>query len=205
MLAVEASAGGAASATRRLASMFIDTWSAAYPGASVLRRDVAADPIPHVGADFLRNMREAPDDEASRSRKETARRTEILRGELLGATHLLIASPMHIFSMPSSVKAWADHIFHEGVVFEASEQGIRGLLDGLKVVLVTSRGGDYRPPSPLAEFDMLSPYFRKLFEFCGVSDFQSFDVHNGMFDPPDHAGQVDALLQDIVVFARKWE
>lgn len=204
LLVLEASAAGPNSSTRRIANVFLDAWSVAEPGATVTRRDVVADPIPHVGADYIANMRSTPGSTASRGRKDSARLTQILQSEVLSASHIMIATPMHIFSVPSSLKAWCDHIFHNGVTFRGSAEGLEGLLGGRKVFLITSRGGDYRPPSPLAEFDMLTPYFQRLFAFCGATDFTALDVHNGMFDPDDHAALVGAALADVRAQVAAW-
>ena len=204
LLLVQASAGGPDSATRKLASTFVKTWKSTFADHEVRERDVVAHPIPHVAQAYIANMRSAPRDDDGQDRKASFVLTKNLQCEVLEATHIVIATPMHIFSVPSSLKAWADHIFHNGVTFEGSSVGVKGLLSGKKVLLITSRGGDYRPPSPLADFDMLVPYFRKLFAFCGVSDFSSFDAHNAIFDAEDHAGQLEKMPNAVASFARNW-
>ncbi|MEO1230637.1 MAG: NAD(P)H-dependent oxidoreductase [Myxococcota bacterium] len=204
LLLVQASASGEGSATRRLASRFAEAWRKSHRSAGWTERDVAEAPIPHVGAAYLANMLEPPRSESDGERHQSFRLTKTLQREVLSASHIVISTPMHIFSVPSSLKAWVDHIFHEGVVFEGGAEGVKGLLGGKRVLLITSRGGDYRPPSPLTDFDMLVPYFRSLFLFCGVDDFFSFDVHNASFDPIDHQAQLDALPRDIEAFARSW-
>ena len=204
LLLVQASAGGSNSATRKLAAFFVDAWKERFADHEVYERDVAADPIPHVSQAYLANMRNAPGPGDGLDRRVSFERTKTLQTEVLDATHIVIATPMHIFSVPSSLKAWADHIFHNGVTFEGSASGVTGLLTGKKVVLLTSRGGDYRPPSPLADFDMLVPYFEKLFVFCGVSDFSSFDAHNAIFDAEDHAEQWRMMPNEVTSFAQNW-
>ncbi|MCR9195261.1 MAG: NAD(P)H-dependent oxidoreductase [Hyphomonas sp.] len=204
LLLVQASAGGPNSASRKLASLFVDAWKATFADHDVRERDVAADPIPHVAQAYLANMRSAPGRGDGQERRATFALTKTLQSEVLDATHIVIATPMHIFSVPSSLKAWADHIFHNGVTFAGSSTGVTGLLSGKKVVLITSRGGDYRPPSPLADFDMLVPYFRRLFAFCGVSDFASFDAHNAIFNAEDHAAQLEKMPDEMASFAQNW-
>lgn len=204
LLLVEASAGGPDSATRKLADRFAKAWAGSFEDGEIVERDVVADPIPHVDKAYLANMRSEPQNRDGTDRMESFRLTQMLQREVLDATHIVIATPMHIFSVPSSLKAWVDHIFHNGVVFDGGPEGVTGLLGGKKVLLITSRGGDYRPSSLLAAFDMLVPYFEKLFAFCGVSDFTSFDAHNAMFDPADHTAQLEAIPEEIEGFARSW-
>ena len=204
LVLVEASAAGPTASTKRLAAAFIDAWSQAFDSATITRRDVSVERIPHVGLPFIRNLVKAPTAADGKARMESFELTQTLQSELLTATHIVISTPMHIFSVPSSLKAWIDHIFHDGVVFEGDANGVRGLLSGKKVLLITSRGGDYRAASPLAEFDMLGPYFRKLFAFCGVDDFNTFDAHNALFDEQDHAQQLDVLPDEIRGFAATW-
>lgn len=38
-----------------------------------------------------------------------------------------------------------------------------------KMVIVTSRGGDYGPDSPVRNFDFQEPYLRAVFGFVGIT------------------------------------
>jgi FMN-dependent NADH-azoreductase len=82
---------------------------------------------------------------------------------------IVIAVPMHNFSIPSSLKAWIDHIVRPGRTFSYSEKGPKGLIEGKKVVLVLARGGIYST-GPMQQFDFQEPYLRAVLGFMGMTD-----------------------------------
>ena len=53
---------------------------------------------------------------------------------------LVIASPMWNFGLPSSLKAWIDHIVRAGKTFNYAGAGVEGLAKGKKAVLVLILG-----------------------------------------------------------------
>ncbi|MFD5098782.1 NAD(P)H-dependent oxidoreductase [Streptomyces albidochromogenes] len=61
--------------------------------------------------------------------------------ELLAADVLLIGVPLYNYSLPSSLKAWLDHVHVPGRTAPSALSGAP--LAGRPAVLVTSRGGDY--------------------------------------------------------------
>ena len=48
---------------------------------------------------------------------------------------------MYNFSIPSTLKAWIDHITRAGRTFSYGAAGAEGLLKGRKVFIITGRGG----------------------------------------------------------------
>ena len=50
---------------------------------------------------------------------------------------------MYNFSVPTTLRAWFDHVLRAGETFRYTEQGPQGLLTGKKVIVVESRGGLY--------------------------------------------------------------
>jgi FMN-dependent NADH-azoreductase len=75
--------------------------------------------------------------------------------ELLAADALLIGAPMYNYSMPSTLKAWVDHIHVPGVTapFDTDTQP----LAGRPAVVVTSRGAVYDPGTATEHWDHAVP------------------------------------------------
>jgi len=48
---------------------------------------------------------------------------------------------MHNFSVPSTLRAYFDHVARAGVTFRYTAQGPQGLLTGKRAVLFVTRGG----------------------------------------------------------------
>ena len=153
--------------SRELSGRFADRWCAADDDRTVVRRDLAADPLPHVArgpADHLMYRTatgEAPDE---------VRRCHELIDELSGADRLLMSMPMYNFTVPSTVKAWIDHIAWPGLTFDPAAG--RGLFDDVPAVVIVTRSGGYGPSSPKADFNFLEPYLTKVLGFLGIHDVE---------------------------------
>ncbi len=62
---------------------------------------------------------------------------------------------------PYALKYYIDAIVQPGYLYRYNEQGIpEGLVKGKKMIVVTSRGGDYSENSPLHSLDFVEPYLR---------------------------------------------
>ncbi len=93
----------------------------------------------------------------------TAQQEELI-AELAAADTLLIGAPMYNFTIPSSLKAWIDHV----VVFGRTIG--QGLFDGTRVVVASSRGGAYGPGTPREPFDYQERYLRAVLGLVGLTD-----------------------------------
>ncbi len=141
ILHIDASASdAAASHSRRLSAALVQKLKAANPGASVVYRDVAADRLPHV--DMTIRQAWAPDGEKDASLTATATRSRAMVEELKAADIVVIGSPMYNFTVPSTLKAWIDHVAIAGQTFQYTASGPKGLLNA-KAYLALSSGGIY--------------------------------------------------------------
>ena len=174
------------SVSRRLTALFADTWRALHGYAGYRYRDLVANPVPLVGPAFV-NLGERVESrgvipcaevaaltEGAEERREWAL-TRPLVQELLAAGSVLLGVPMYNFSVPASLKAWIDRVSFPGM-FTDPDTG-DSLLDGTRVVVVTARGGGYRPGTPRASFDFQEPYLRAYLGNLGVADPNLHFVH----------------------------
>jgi FMN-dependent NADH-azoreductase len=107
----------------------------------------------------------------------------------------LITTPMWNFGIPYSLKYYIDAIVQPGYLFRYNEMGIaEGLVHGKKMIVVTSRGGDYSPDGPLAAFDFVEPYLRTIFNFIGITDIHFINAQPMDVTP---AMRRDAILKAI--------
>lgn len=89
----------------------------------------------------------------------------------LDADMYIITTPMWNFSLPYALKYYIDAIVQPGYLFQYDEFGVpHPLVHDKKMIVVTSRGGDYSAGSPLHAFDFLEPYLRAIFGFIGITD-----------------------------------
>jgi FMN-dependent NADH-azoreductase len=89
-----------------------------------------------------------------------------LIGELKAADTIVIGLPMYNFALPSTLKAYFDHIARAGVTFKYTDKGAVGLLTGKKTYVLVARGGQYGAEHSHAE------YVRDFLAFLGLSDVE---------------------------------
>jgi FMN-dependent NADH-azoreductase len=179
ILFVPSSPRGWESYSHRVARRIVDELLTRNPGARVVVRDVAKRPLPHVGAAFA-SGRAVPAEKRSDADRQALALSDELVAELFAADVIVIAAPMHNFGIPSSLKAWIDHIVRPGRTFSYSEKGPEGLVTGKKAVLVFARGGVYSE-GPMQSFDFQEPYLRAVLGFIGITDVEVVRVEGVAF------------------------
>ena len=171
LLHIDSSILGEHSASRTLTREIVTRLRAAEPGARVVYRDLAAQPLPHFSAGSLTAA-----DGAVAAADATALE------EFLAADVVVIGAPLYNFSLPSQLKAWIDRISIKGRTFRYTAQGPQGLAGGKKVIVAISRGGVYAPDAG-TEFG--ESYLRFLFGFLGITDL-TFVRAEGLNVSPEH-------------------
>lgn len=144
------------SVSREVTATFRKEWESQHPDGTVVYHDLAADPLPHldvIGASsvFVPAADRTPEQQAAFAKREALAR------ELLDADAVLIGAPMYNYSIPSTLKAWLDHIIIVGLTAGVSPLPAAGK----PAVVVASRGGGYGPGTPRAEFEFVTTYLEK--------------------------------------------
>lgn len=81
----------------------------------------------------------------------------------------LISSPMWNFTVPYMLKHYIDLIVQPKYLFRYKDDGkTEGLVVGKKMVIISSRGGQYTGETQ--GFDFHEPYLRTIFGFVGITD-----------------------------------
>lgn len=160
------------SVSRRLSGVYAEAWRAANPQAGYVYRDLAAQPVPHIGeawtelcdhimehqiTDFAR-YKEAV---STPARREAWAVVAPLLEEVVAADVVLIGTPMYNYSIPSSLKAWLDQITFPKMS-----------LKGRSFVVASARGGAYGPGTPREPYDHQERFLRDFFK----GHFQVEDV-----------------------------
>lgn len=102
----------------------------------------------------------------------------------LSADAYLISTPMWNFSVPYFLKHYIDVIVQPKYLFRYTDKGVEGFAKGRKMLVVTSRGGEYYDPAD-KNFDHQEPYLRTIFGFVGITDITFI-----IAQPMDAAGVV---------------
>ncbi|MFF4544781.1 FMN-dependent NADH-azoreductase [Streptomyces sp. NPDC001435] len=140
------------SASRAVAEAFRKTWQEQHPDGTVIYRDLASNPVPHITADahtagFADPAAHTPEQAAA-----FAERVKLIE-ELEQADAVLIGAPMYNFTIPSTLKAWLDN-----VILIGRTAGEAHSAKGTPVTVVASRGGSYAPGTPREPFEYVQNY-----------------------------------------------
>jgi FMN-dependent NADH-azoreductase len=136
-----------------------------FPAATVQTRHLACDPPGPVDAAFSNGILD-PD-----SPPLPFVQSEILIRELEQADAVVIATPMHNFTVPAVLKAWIDQVVRIRRTFTSTPEGKIGILEDRPVFVVVASGGWFSGPSPTgtpAQPDFLTPYLRIILNTIGL-------------------------------------
>jgi FMN-dependent NADH-azoreductase len=157
-----------------VAARLLDELGDAHPEATLTVRDLARDPLPHIDQSFLDGL-SLSEEQRGPAERTAIERSDDLIDELLAADTVVIAAPMYNFSIPSTLKAWIDHIARAGRTFQVGDDGAQGLVRGKRVILVLARGGVYSS-GPMRQLDYQSTYLRSILSFLGMTDVRIIEV-----------------------------
>lgn len=166
LLKVQAALFGTQGHSTQLADQFAANWLAANPDGRVITRDLAANPIPHLTAERFQSLLAKPE-ERTADQKAVSDFSDELIAELKNADVIVFAVPMYNFSVPSTLRAYFDHIARSGVTFRYTSEGPEGLIKGKKTYAFIARGGFY--PEGV---DTQTSYLRQFLGFIGLTDVQ---------------------------------
>jgi len=167
LLQIQASIFSNDGQSSRLAERFVSQWRAANPGAEVITRDLARDPVPHLTAERFQAFLAKPEERTLQQDADAAY-SDTLIDELKRADVIVLGLPMYNFGLPSSLKAYFDHIARAGRTFSYTEKGPVGLLTGKKAYVFATRGGLYAGSA----LDTQTPYVRDFLRFLGINDVE---------------------------------
>jgi len=197
LLRIDASPRRAGSQSRLLGDHAEAAWRAAHPGGTVVRRDLAAAPLPHVseatiGAFFT------PPGALSADQQVAIALSDQLVDELLAADTLLVTTPMYNFGIPSALKSWIDHIMRVGRSFSYDGTSFAGLAGGRDAILTLAYGAaGYGEGGPFAAADFALPHLRFLLGFIGIAEVQAFAVE-GTSGPAEGSAASFARARDAI-------
>jgi len=176
---------GAGGQSTKLANEFV-----ARRGGKVIVRDLAKNPVPHLDAErfgaFLANA-----ESRTPGQQAVVDYSDALIAELREADTIVIGLPMYNFSVPSTLRAYFDHVARMGVTFKYSDKGPVGLLTGKKAYVFVTRGGVY------GDDHIHTKYVRDFLGFIGITDVQ-FIYAEGLALSPESKDAALAKAREVI-------
>lgn len=145
----------------------VESLKAEHPDATIVERDLAANPVPHLDGDRVGAFF-TPAENRTAEQQQVDDFSMTLIEELKAADHVVVGLPMYNFGIPSQLKSWIDHVARAGITFRYTENGPQGLIENKPVTILAARGGLYAG----TENDTVTPYIKLFFGFVGITDVE---------------------------------
>lgn len=145
-----------------------------YPDSIVNTRDLSKSPFPHLEETVFTSFN-TPQEKRTDEHKEAVFHSDEAIRELMEADIIVIGVPLYNFGIPSTLKAWIDHVARRGVTFQYADGRPEGLVKNKKVYLTIASGGVYSE-GPMKSYDFTEPYLRAVLGFIGLTDITVFRV-----------------------------
>ncbi|MEW6009075.1 MAG: NAD(P)H-dependent oxidoreductase [Candidatus Omnitrophota bacterium] len=165
------------SRTLRVSGAFLEGFASKFPDCQIDSLNISIEKLTpltlkRVNGKYTLLAGKDLDKETKKAWKEIEQHIE----RFVRADIYLISTPMWNFSIPYYLKHYIDIIVQPNYLFKYTPNGPEGLVKGKKMIIVTSRGGDYSPDSPFHSYDYQEPYLRTIFGFVGITDLTFVNV-----------------------------
>ncbi len=180
ILVIQASPQGEQSLSRKITAEFLSQYAVRFGQKTLTERDLTKDILPHISGEFVSAMFVTPADRTPDMVKTLAKGNQLV-DELIAHDEIVISTPMYNNTVPSSLKAWIDHIVLPGRTFSFTENGIKGLLEG-KVLYFICATGDTYSNGPRKHEDFLTPYIKQIMGVIGIKDVRPIYVEGVVHD-----------------------
>lgn len=180
--------------SRALSSAMVRMLLEQHPHATVLRRDLGLEPIPHTEGGYAATLA-TPGAMAAGIANGDVQLSEWLIQELEAADVLVIGTPMNNFTLPSVFKAWIDQLLRVGRSIGMSASGEKiGLLEDKPVYIGIASGGVFSG-AQARQPDFLTPYLTAAFGCIGLKSLQFLPLQGTAFlDPAELEANREAVL-----------
>ena len=174
ILNIVTSVKGADSFSNKLSNALLEKLISAYPVSTIHTHDLTKKPFPHLEESHFTSFY-TPPELRTEENKEALRHSDQAIKEIMEADILVIGVPLYNFGIPSTLKAWIDHIVRAGVTFQYADGLLKGLVINKKVYLAIASGGVYSE-GPMKSYDFTEPYLRTALGFIGLTDITVFRI-----------------------------
>jgi FMN-dependent NADH-azoreductase len=198
ILHVSCSPRGQASESYRIAQKIIGFLLKSEPTAVLINRVIGGGSLSHIDENYAAALGTTLQASTPISQEGSISQSEDLIQELESADFVVIGTPMHNFTVPSSLKAWIDHIVRVRRTFNVIREGKVGTLRNRPVFVAVSSGGRYSGER-VRQPDFLTPYLKAILGTIGLHDLTFFSVEGTALGPDavvEARAKTDRALQE---------
>ena len=149
----------------------------------------------YIGRDYLGQ-------EVDEGMKKQLAKMDAMIKQLEEADVVVLATPMHNFSLPALTKAWFDSVMLKGHTWDDGTDGYIGLLKGKKAIVINASGGIYEGEA--AGLDHLQPLAQFEFRFLGFEDVRGVSAAGMNMPDVDKDAVVAKASERAAAIAKEW-
>ncbi|MCU4575971.1 NAD(P)H-dependent oxidoreductase [Acinetobacter courvalinii] len=164
ILVLKSSIMGDQSQTSRLIDAFLKQRIENGIQDEVIIRDLTTLNLPVLDAEIFHALRGA--ENVSATVQQIVQLSDELIAELKTADLLLIGAPMYNLNVPTQLKNWFDLVARARHTFRYTETYPQGLVEGVKAIVMSSRGGIHLGQMT----DAVTPYLRSVLGLMGIHE-----------------------------------
>jgi FMN-dependent NADH-azoreductase len=167
---------------------------ARFPDETLTIRDLTLpeNAMPNLSGDFVTGMFLPPEARTAAQARALAL-SDRLTAEFQSADTLIVATPIHNYTVPTPLKAWIDHVARPGLTFTYEGGKRRGLAHARSAVFLLATGGIYTS-GPQAPEDFLAPYLRHMMRFFDIPDVTILRAEGVAWDAPAAIAGAEAQI-----------
>ena len=205
LLEIAASPRFNGSTSRTLLEKFVSAWQQHNPNVKIARHDIGQTPPAHPSQQVI-EASFVPADARDDAMQACLAPSEQCIDEFMAASHIVIATPMHNYGVPSTLKAYIDNLVRNQRTFSVDPQtyAMQGLAVNKKALLIISSGQDYPAGSEAEKLDFCAPYLQAILGFIGIEDIEVVRASNQAVPAPVSTDAVEAASTALAALAQRW-
>ncbi|MFY7002001.1 NAD(P)H-dependent oxidoreductase [Acinetobacter pittii] len=194
ILVLKSSIMGEGSQTNRLIDVMLEHRKDQRLQDDITIRNLAEMNLPVLDLEIFQALRGA--ENVNQDIQQIVALSDELIAELKSADLLIIGAPMYNLNVPTQLKNWFDLVARARQTFRYTETYPQGLVEGVKAVVVSSRGGIHVGQ----ETEAVTPYLKAVLGLMGIHDVE-FIYAEGLDMQAYRSNALDLASQQVKEFA----
>ncbi|HIN55449.1 NAD(P)H-dependent oxidoreductase [Acinetobacter pittii] len=194
ILVLKSSIMGEGSQTNRLIDIMLEHRKGQGLQDDITIRNLAEMNLPVLDLEIFQALRGA--ENVNQDIQRIVALSDELIAELKSADLLVIGAPMYNLNVPTQLKNWFDLVARARQTFRYTETYPQGLVEGVKAVVVSSRGGIHVGQ----ETEAVTPYLKAVLGLMGIHDVD-FIYAEGLDMQAYRSNALDLASQQVKEFA----
>ncbi|WP_375555591.1 NAD(P)H-dependent oxidoreductase [Acinetobacter baumannii] len=194
ILVLKSSIMGEGSQTNRLIDVMLEHRKDQGVQDDITIRNLAEMNLPVLDLEIFQALRGA--ENVNQDIQQIVALSDELIAELKSADLLIIGAPMYNLNVPTQLKNWFDLVARARQTFRYTETYPQGLVEGVKAVVVSSRGGIHVGQ----ETEAVTPYLKAVLGLMGIHEVD-FIYAEGLDMQAYRSNALDLASQQVKEFA----